>query len=497
MGIKDAFERDQGAFLKITLRSETVLAKEERRLRKKYLQPSTAEVRHIDQLAQVEKLRRVAREDAWGSLSPSEIKNIILSLDYPGNGKLENDEDWVVRNFLNFLASGQPEGNHRRFFSRIARQYLRSFDPSSWVTPLLSKYLCKCAPTIRAPRYLAPLLKAHSDFDLFQWQTGPRNLATHIVGNRKSAHDVFDQIDLHHAARGVGFAEFAFTHACNLVYKRLSNTPNSEDVDRLIACLIFWALSPDKNQIVYQTRYPEIAWALLAPWRDFRRADPSETTKEMLVRFFTDTLGDPRIFDREWERVDSSAKDVLLRWLNLHTLTLFFDIVREVVGEGGRFEHQWHARKRFWEEFVNHGLVTNSIVAFGRAALPRVKHAEKELDRKLLYRALRGAERTQSVLLLHIKIPSPAGGTRTFVVADWSHNGSLRIWRESSPEAPIVAPTPPDVYPEDLRTEPDTPRILHMGPWQPRAYNALLDLSEHAHIREVASMSDFLETIRV
>lgn len=493
MGIKDAFERDQGAFLKITLRSETELAKEERRLREKHLRSSTAEVSHIDQLAQVERLRRVAREDAWGSLSPSEIKNIILSLDYPGSGKLEKGEDWVVKNFLNFLASDQPEGNHRRFFSRIARQYLLNFDPSSWVTPLLSGYLCKCAPTIRAPRYLAPLLKAHSDFELFQWQAGPRNLATHIVGNRKNAHEVFDQIDLHHAARGVGLADFAFAHACNLVCQRLRNAPSSEDVDRLIS----WALSPDKSHIVYQTRYPEIAWALLTPWRDFRRADPPETIRELLIHFFTDTFGDPRISDQRWEQVAPSAKDVLLRWLNLHTLALFFDIVREVVGEGGRFEHQWHARKRFWEEFVDHGLVTNSMVAFGRAALPRVRHAEKELSRKLLYRTLRGAERTQSVLLLHIKIPSPAGGTKTFVVADWSHNGSLRIWRASSPEAPFVAPTPPDVYPEDLRTEPDTPRILHMGPWQPRAYNALLDLSEHAHIREVASMSDFLETIRV
>lgn len=496
MGIKDATGRNQGSPLQLGLRAETALAREERRLNEKYLRSSTAEMTDIDELALVERLRRVAKRDAWESLSRSEARNMVLSLSYRGEGQLASDEAWIVTKFLDFLASDRLKTNRHRFFSRVVNQYLLNFDPESWLTRLLGDHLCKYAPSIRDSRRLAHILKAHSDFDLFRWHAGPRNLARHIVDNRKIARDVFDRIDLRNDARNGGFAEFAFVHACKRIYDLLCATPNTDVVVPFLA----WAENTETKSFVYKSRYPETAWALLAPWIDPHRSVPSGI-RDRLIRFFSDQFKDPRTATHQWEKVDPSARDVLLRWLTLDVLDLFFKIVQEVVDEGGLFGHQWEARKRFWKEFVNHGLVANSMVAFGRAGIPRAEQAKKEIFRKhhyhVRYLSLREAERTQSVLLLHLAIPSPTGGTNTFVIADWSHNGSLRIWKKSNPAAPDIAPSSSVIYGSQLRTEPDTPPIRHVGSWETRAYSALLDLSGYTYFGEVESMSDFLRIIGV
>lgn len=494
MGIKDASGRNLDILSQRLFPKESALAREKERLKEKHRQPSMVEVKDLDQQrGLVERLRRVARENAWESLSRSETTRIILSLNYQGNGQLEKDESRIVTDFLDFLASGRTTRSRNRMFSRVASQYLLNFDRESWIIHLMGRHLSERARTIDDPRHLAPLLEAHSDLGLFNWERGPDNLAKHIVEKRKIANDVFDHIGLHENVRRDGLVKYAFTLACNLIHDRLCRASRIED----IAVLRDWVLPSGSSRIIYDDQYKNIAGALLAPWKDPHRFVPPDIC-ECLIRFFSEQFGDPRISPQKWRDVDPSDKDVLLRWLNLDTLALFFDIVREVVVEGGRFEHQWRAREQFWEEFVKHGFVTNSAVAFGLAGIPKAQQAEKVLDRKLLYRRLRGLERTQSVLLLHLRILSPTGSANTFVVADWSHNGSLRIWKASNPKAPHVALVPTDIDGPHLQKKTqDTSPIRHSGPWQSRAYHALLELSGYTHLREVESMIDFLEIVRV
>jgi hypothetical protein len=79
--------------------------------------------------------------------------------------------------------------------------------------------------------------------------------------------------------------------------------------------------------------------------------------------------------------------------------------------------------------YIKKGFVGNAWVAFGTHGAQVARQLADDTDDTLMRRfaTLRGAGTDQAVLLLKIG---------DLVIADWSHNGRLRIWRRGNAAVP-------------------------------------------------------------
>ena len=106
-------------------------------------------------------------------------------------------------------------------------------------------------------------------------------------------------------------------------------------------------------------------------------------------------------------------------------------------------------------------LMGRSGVAFGTSGALVARQIADSTDDKLMRRfaTLGGASSHQAVLLLSIA---------DLVIADWSHNGRLRIWRRGNKSAPEFSM--PSYAAPDLRVGSDFD-IVHLPPdgWQRKA----------------------------
>src|SRR5207253_3012307 len=111
--------------------------------------------------------------------------------------------------------------------------------------------------------------------------------------------------------------------------------------------------------------------------------------------------------------------------------------------------------------YINKRMVGNAWVAFGSNGAHVARQIAKSTDDKLMRRfaTLGGASSDQAVLLLSIG---------DLVIADWSHNGRLRIWRRGNESAPEFSL--PSYLAPDLRADSDFDTV-HLPPdgWQRKA----------------------------
>jgi hypothetical protein len=114
----------------------------------------------------------------------------------------------------------------------------------------------------------------------------------------------------------------------------------------------------------------------------------------------------------------------MIRWLAQATLEQFLKVVDRVAAK-----HQWDYRRAFWNAYIEKRVVANAWVAFGaNGAQVARKIAETTADSLMRrFGMLGGAGADQAVLLLSIG---------DLIIADWSHNGRLRIWRRGNTSAP-------------------------------------------------------------
>jgi hypothetical protein len=131
-----------------------------------------------------------------------------------------------------------------------------------------------------------------------------------------------------------------------------------------------------------------------------------------------------RINKGSWVRSDDVARSVITRWLARATLEQFLKVVDRVAAK-----HQWDYRRAFWSAYMEKQYVSNSWVVFGTEGAEVAKRLAEKSDDKLMkqFAALSKAGSDQAVLLLQI---------HDLIIADWSHNGRLRIWRRGNSSAP-------------------------------------------------------------
>ncbi|GAA4019211.1 hypothetical protein GCM10022280_18700 [Sphingomonas swuensis] len=140
-----------------------------------------------------------------------------------------------------------------------------------------------------------------------------------------------------------------------------------------------------------------------------------------LMQFFDEIYGDPRSHKKQWVGVSQEARKTITRWLSRKALDLFFDILSATA------DPIWRWRRAFWLALERHGAIDEAWPVFGMEARHfLVRHPEKKA-KVVASGRLQGAGRRQSVMLMRIG---------KFVVAEWSHAGSARVWAEDDERAP-------------------------------------------------------------
>lgn len=165
----------------------------------------------------------------------------------------------------------------------------------------------------------------------------------------------------------------------------------------------------------------ELAELLLAPFAT--RDLPNAEAKAALVVFFDELYGDPRSHPKAWVDISQDARRTITRWLARKALDLFFDILSATA------DPIWRWRKAFWLALERKGAIDDAWPVFGRQAVDWLARNPAQKKRVSFYATLSGAERKQSVMLMRI------GG---YVVAEWSHAGSVRIWAQDDARAPAL-----------------------------------------------------------
>jgi hypothetical protein len=192
--------------------------------------------------------------------------------------------------------------------------------------------------------------------------------------------------------------------------------------------------------------YEQRPWTSKEPDRRLRE------TIQSLLEF----LGDPRINKDAWVRSDETARSIIIRWLAKATLKQFLKVVDRVAAK-----HQWDYRRAFWSAYIEGQFVSNSWVAFGTEGAEVATRLAKSSDDKLMrqFATLGKAGSNQAVLLLQI---------HDLIIADWSHNGRLRIWRRGNSSAPEFGSA--SYIASQLRANPEF-EIAHLPPdgWQAKA----------------------------
>jgi hypothetical protein len=239
-----------------------------------------------------------------------------------------------------------------------------------------------------------------------------------------------------------------FLEALKSTRERLEASGSIEDVNKLTA----WIRGEDGR--LHFTEYRNVfANTLLLPWVG---TDPDHLLRDKIQNCLLELLGDPRINNPSWVRSDEAARAAITRWLVKATLEQFLKVVDRVAAR-----HQWDYRRAFWGAYIDRQYVSNSWVAFGAGGATVARGLAEDSGDKLMkqFASLGQCAADQAVILLQID---------NLIIADWSHNGKLRIWRRGNRLAPEFGAA--GYIASQLRTEPEF-ETAHKPPngWQAKA----------------------------
>ncbi len=217
-----------------------------------------------------------------------------------------------------------------------------------------------------------------------------------------------------------------------------------------------------------------IAEGLLSP---LAANAPTPAVREELRGFFLRRFGDPRLPSgrQRWHGVREDVRRVVIRWLNEESFGLFLRVVEETA-----LDKHWRYRNTFWKTCFDGGMIDDVWFVLGRGARKNLRRLRRGGDAAETTAFLTGATRGQSVLLMKL-----ASGV---TIAEWSHNGSCRMWLRGNPEAPRLYRR---TYDRSDLTWGEDHRQAHHGSDRGRWQNAIADwLFENTGL--VIDRSDFL-----
>jgi hypothetical protein len=326
---------------------------------------------------------------------------------------------------------------------RLIHSYCLHFDPNHRGIQQIGLFLREAISSVSG-RWEWP--ERHRRYKLFDPALGPKTLAGLTLGSMKPRKEL-QQAGLTGQLLTGGLAVHVFLWALTAIQGRLETKATAEDVD----CAIAWVKGEDGG-LLFSAQRAELANALLLPWSE---RDPPIGLHQKIVSFLLDILNDPRIDGGLWLRTDQVAQDVMIRWLAQATLEQFLKVVDRIATR-----HQWEYRRAFWNAYIEKRVVANAWVVFGTNGAQVATRIAGDTGDKLMRRfaMLSGGSADQAVLLLSIG---------DLIVADWSHDGRLRIWRRGNVHAPEF--NLKSYAATDLRSDSDFDTV-HLPPdgWQGR-----------------------------
>lgn len=206
---------------------------------------------------------------------------------------------------------------------------------------------------------------------------------------------------------------------------------------------IFRAIREDEE--VAPSVFPAVADALIPHINALPPEEKTAYKKDAMDAFYR-LLGDPRFGTKSvrWNAVSDDTRRIFLHWLAENDLEIFFKIIKETA-----VDRMWSERKKFWTNYLPH--ITETKVFFGREA---IEYARRLDGRYMRYGRLGYGDAKQSVFVFRMG---------RYLFAEWSHNGSLRVWEANS--APLF-------FQRDVMRHADVgfPMCIeawpHMGRWQ-------------------------------
>lgn len=420
---------------------------------------SLAEIEEFDRDALLAKLHQARASGDWSPISRRDLRFAprVLWLKPSDMDALAGDTA-----FLRRYLEAVDRAESRSALRALAREYLRRFEPG-----LAGKVMIGQALLLRRPALNKPWDEAECAKRLFDAGDGGRLLGQLALDDPEGTLKVLDRHGLGGARSNAGIAASAFQAALETLRTRLERSPDQALLERILG----WAVAED-GKLRYARQRQALADALLLPWVAH---DPDPAMRKRIEGFLLDHFQDPRLFHNVWQGVHDEARAVILHWLakaSLETFLRVFDRHAE--------DHQWRYRRAFWTAYADRGYVRNAQVVFAPPIAKEAQQLARQTKDPSLghFALLRPAPLSNhAVLLLEIG---------DLVVADWSHNGKLRIWRRQDPVAPHLDRR--EYQPDELRRLPkrtamdDFLEVTHwpQGSWQQQAHDFI---ARHTRIR--------------
>ncbi len=362
-----------------------------------------------------------------------QIKERLLQAAQSGTIDQVKHRDWRYAPWVFWLQDDAVANNQlivETFFAKAT-----SRNSSSWIKSLIFAYFTQfpvASPTLsrvagRLQSILAaqqwPSIRAwyerHQQLKLFDPANAPRYLAGHLL-NCSSIQEGLSALGLDASITQAANNQFmASSYQAALEFSRNTLSNSHAAPETVLERLIEWSLPvPASNNGL---RYPHLLGALaesmLLPWS---AKQPDAQLKERIKKFLLARIGDPRLHPGAWQQVNPRATEIFRKWLAGETLLQFFDLLSRTADD------IWAYRKKFWMAYYNKGAIGDAWFSLGQNAYALGRQL-KLRQPELTYATLSGAAADQSVLIMHLG---------DFVVAEWSHSGKCRFWRNTDRRAP-------------------------------------------------------------
>lgn len=386
------------------------------------------------------------------------------------------------------LWQGDPPAiNFPGLLDRVVAQAARSPRALRYLTEAWLRDFSRDAPSIEAAGFaiqrlladsldtrMQPWRAAQNTFRLFDAGDGPARLARAILNASQPVATVLGAACFADQSRAVcAYLRIVQAELLDRLPRALQQPAASAQLAR--ACEF---LSHGKALRFDDTR-AAIAIALCKPWFNPARPPDAELQREV-KDFLVAHIGNPQLRPGHWAGTEREAA-LIKRWLARASLEVFFGLIADHA-----LDAQWAYRQAFWSACLTKGAIDDAWLVLG-ANVHASARARRELGSDFGLLEGSGLLADQSVLLLRIG---------PLVLAEWSHNGSLRAWpaekgpklgRKDETYKPTELRQPSLPFPPDP-TRPGTPDsgtggLRHMGAatgaWQRRAARLL---ARHAQI---------------
>ena len=314
----------------------------------------------------------------------------------------------LLDRYAEFLETDMRGRSLRRLIDAWLDAYRPDLQGSAQVATLIRRRIAH-GGTATAQEW-AP---AEAALGLFDHDQGPQRVGEAMAASATEANRVLALARIDDDRRRAGgfcravFESFLARIEADLRY-RMMEVERLRGLLRLIDQSPTWRIAPAS------------AHALLRPWMSGPPATPA--MRGLIYEHLMTAFGDPRRpGNTRWQGVNRDAEDVFKRWLAGATLKEFFELISDRADE-----RQWRYRNAFWTAVLDSNLVEDAWVLLGRDVQSETC---SHFGTDIACGRLIGYTAGQSVILMRLG---------NLIVAEVSHSGSLRIWRDGDRGAPTM-----------------------------------------------------------